>query len=86
MSVAVVHASEILACVELEACAFVGVEGACVSALGGHALVAAVSVAFVDRLPAASNASTEKVYVLPQLNPFSVYVVEEEEAVEAPPW
>jgi hypothetical protein len=48
-----------------------GDEGACVSAVGVHALVAAGPVACErsDVLPAASNASSPTVYVVPQVRP-----------------
>ena len=44
----------------------VGADGAVVS---GQAAVAALSVGLVDRLAAASNASTPSVYVVPQVRP-----------------
>jgi hypothetical protein len=58
---------------------FVGVVGACASAGGGgaaHAFVVELIVALDDRLPAASNASTERLYVAPQSRPETVYDVE----------
>jgi hypothetical protein len=43
---------------------------------GGQALVVALTLAFDERLPAASNASTANVYVAPQERPTTVYDVE----------
>ena len=49
-----------------------GAEGACVSAVGGHALVVAEIVAKLEWLPATSKASTDRLYDVPQVRPLSV--------------
>ena len=51
---------------------FVGADGACVSA---QADVEPVIVALVERLPAASYASTSKVYDVPHVRPETVELV-----------
>jgi hypothetical protein len=58
LSVDAVHETEIDVCVEPVAARLVGVVGGVVSK---HALVEALIDAFVDRLPAASTASTASV-------------------------
>ena len=58
LSLDAVQASETLVVVAVVLCSEAGVVGACVS---GQADVVAEAVAFVDRLPAASKASTKNV-------------------------
>jgi hypothetical protein len=55
----------------------VGTDGAEVS---GHAEVDALTVALVERLPAASTASTASVYEVPQVSDVSVELVPDGDA------
>jgi hypothetical protein len=53
--------------------------------LGAHALVPALTVATVDRFPAASTASTPSVYELPHERPANVPCVVEDDDTLVPP-
>jgi hypothetical protein len=61
--------NETLVCVAPDTAKPDGTDGACPSA---HAEVAEATLACPDRLPAASNASTESVYDVPQESPENV--------------
>ena len=69
-----------LPCVKPAATRFAGAEGGVVSR---QAFVDALMVVSADRLPAASNASTERLYVFPQLSPDTVPIVVAVEPADA---
>jgi hypothetical protein len=62
----------------------VGGEVSLVGGGGGHALVGELTVACVERLPAASYASTPIAYVVPHTRPVKVALVDAVEPVELP--
>ena len=74
LSVAAAHEMEMLLLVVLVTARFDGVDGGTVSL--GHAAVGAVSVAFPERLPAASVASTASVTLVLHGRPENVAFVD----------
>ena len=75
MSVDAVHPIVIELAVAPSTARFDGAVGACVSAGGGggaQAFVVELITALPERLPAASNASTERLYVAPHMSPETV--------------
>ena len=90
MSFDAVHVSETLVRVALEIARFVGCEGGVVSPVGGgggggeQADVETVSWACCEELPAASRATTAKVYAVPHESPVWLEVVALDEATFEP--
>jgi hypothetical protein len=69
LSLEAVQPIEMVVVVRVTSATPLGTDGAVVS---GQALVEAVTVAFAERLPAASTASTATVYEVPHARPLSV--------------
>ena len=84
MSLAAFQLSDTLVAEEPVTATPLGAVGACVSGAGGQVAVAAVTLAFVERLPAMSTASTPNEYDVPQARPVNVVDVEVVEPVELP--